>query len=159
MKSLRRFIIPNATYFLTLVTHLREPLLLHDPNLFWESWDTDGLLAWVLLPDHLHLIVAPGTDSVSDVMHRFKTRYSRRYRDRYRSGSVWQSRFWDHVIRDESDMNRHLDYIHYNPVHHGIVTDPFVYSHSSLRKWHESGHYTRDWGVKESVSFDGEFGD
>jgi putative transposase len=72
---------------------------------------------------------------------------------------MWQNRFWEHVIRDQGDLNRHIDYIHYNPVHHGVVTDPFQYPDSSAKLWLEQGHYQRDWGVKEGISIEGSFGE
>jgi len=92
-------------------------------------------------------------------MHNFKLSYSRRYRLRHGPGRVWQNRFWEHVIRDQDNLNRHIDYIHYNPVHHGIVTDPFEYSMSSAVSWFERGYYQRDWGVREPISLDGLFGE
>jgi putative transposase len=93
-------------------------------------------------------------------MHKFKITYSRRFRDKYKiSGKIWQNRFWDHIIRDQKDMNRHLDYIHYNPVKHGITNDPFIYEHSSLGKYHSDGYYQRDWGVVDKIDIKGEFGE
>ena len=68
-------------------------------------------------------------------------------------------RFWDHVIRDENDMNSHLDYIHYNPVKHGLVDDPFDWKDSSIHGYHRRGLYERDWGVSREIDFVGEFGE
>ena len=159
MKTLRRYYIPGATYFLTLVTYKRQPLLLVDASLFWKCWQEPKPLAWVILPEHVHLLLSNGNTAFSETIHRFKITYSRRFRDMHRPGRVWQNRFWDHAIRDEDNMRRHLDYIHYNPVKHGAVVDPFAYEHSSLHKWYESGQYERNWGVNEQISLEGEFGE
>ena len=92
-------------------------------------------------------------------MHNFKITFSRNYRDMYAPGKVWQDRFWDHIMRNQEDMNRHLDYIHYNPVKHGLVNDPFLYENSSLKKFYQNGYYQRDWGIKEEVEFKRGFGE
>jgi putative transposase len=52
------------------------------------------------------------------------------------TGRIWQHRFWEHVIRGEKDLERHLNYIHFNPVKHGIVSDPFHYKYSSIVKFY-----------------------
>ncbi len=150
MKSLRRQVIDNATYFVTVITYNREPLLVNNIDLFWKSWKNQILDAWVILPDHFHAILRPQSSSISDVMHRFKISYSRHIRDHVRSGCVWQNRFWEHVIRDQEDLNNHLDYIHFNPVNHETVDDPFDYSHSSLGSYLEKGLYIRNWRVLDS---------
>ncbi len=74
-------------------------------------------------------------------------------------GRVWQHRFWDHIIRDDDDLNNHTDYIHYNPVKHGFVTSPFDWPHSSIHRFLEMGNYTLDWGRREDVLFVGDFGE
>ncbi len=158
MKSLRRIIIPDRYYFITSVTFNREALLLHDIEMFWHSWKDEQLYAWVLLPDHFHMILKPSAGDISKTLHRFKVTYSKRYRDKYRQGRVWQNRFWDHVIRDQEDMNRHLDYIHYNPVKHGLAVSPNSYPHSSLSLLTKEGQYEEDWGETE-LQFDGEYGE
>lgn len=112
----------------------------------------------MILPDHIHLIINSGTNNISDIVYNFKIRYSRLYRDRYGAGRVWQNRFWDHTIRDQGDFNRHLDYIHYNPVKHGLINDPHLYRYSSLKEWYNRGYYQRDWGVKE-IEFNEQFGE
>jgi putative transposase len=93
------------------------------------------------------------------MMHDFKIKYSRHYRDKYGLGRIWQNRFWDHVIRDARDFENHLHYIHYNPVKHGYTKDPFEYAHSSLMLHYKNGVYDRNWGAKEEIKIDGEFGE
>jgi len=159
MKSLRRHYTPNADYFITVVSHDRRQILLNDPDLFLYSWHGEVLTAWVILPDHFHVILNVGTSNISDLVHRFKVTYSRNYRNKNGPGRVWQNRFWDHIIRDQTDMNKHLDYIHYNAVKHSLVNDPFEYKHSSLQSWFEKGHYGRSWGIAEPEGLDGDFGE
>jgi len=58
---------------------------------------------------------------------------------------VWQRRFWEHLISDQSDFTRHMDYIHYNPVKHGHVKCPHQWEHSSFHRWVREGIYRPDW--------------
>jgi len=159
MKTLRRCILTDATFFVTVVTYERNPILLKEPDIFAKAWRGRELEAWVILPDHFHAVLNVGQESVSDILHRFKLSYSRRFRLRHGPGRVWQNRFWEHVVRDQEDLNRHVDYIHYNPVHHGVVADPFAYDQSSATLWLERGYYQRDWGVREPISFEESFGE
>ena len=63
--------------------------------------------------------------------------------------TIWQPRFWEHVIRDEGDFRRHLDYIHYNPVKHGLVSAPAAWPYSSFRRFVRMHWYDVDWGATE----------
>jgi len=160
MKSLRRYDIRDRYYFITSVTHERNKILLSDIDIFWDCWPDIHLEAWVIMPDHFHALIKIENISISKIMHKFKITYSRRYRDKYKiSGKIWQNRFWDHIIRDQEDMNKHLDYIHYNPVKHGLINDPFKYQHSSLNRYFAEGLYDRNWGVIDLSEIDGEFGE
>lgn len=159
MKTLRRYNIENADYFIVAVTHNRGKILHRDIDLFWGCWKSVKPYAWVIMPDHFHVMISAGETDIATLMHHFKITYSRNYRKEYGPGRVWQNRFWDHVIRDQRDLNNHLDYIHYNPVKHGIVVDPFQYELSSLRKYAEMGYYSRGWGVNEEMVFAGDFGE
>ena len=81
-----------------------------------------------------------------------QTSHSRAVGDRcgFRSGRTWHNRYWDHIIRDQEDMNRHLDYIHYNPERHGLVTSAMEYPHSSFRQFVDNGLYDSTWGIVDS---------
>ncbi len=59
---------------------------------------------------------------------------------------VWQRRFWEHCIRNEEDWQRHMDYIHYNPVKHGLSSSPAQWPHSSFHKAVAAGWYDVNWG-------------
>jgi putative transposase len=66
--------------------------------------------------------------------------------------AIWQKRFWEHVIRDEADWRMHLDYIHYNPVKHGLVEQVRAWPHSSFHRFVEQGCYEMNWGGQVEVS-------
>ena len=167
MTNIRRYFRPNDISFLTHVTQDRAPILVDHFDL-WESAvrtirerNHFELLAWVVLPDHCHLLIDPSENDISAVMRRIKLSFSSAYRLRvgaYRK-RVWQHRFWDHIIRDEDDLRRHFDYIHYNPVKHGFVTSACRWMYSSFAEWMKNAYYAEDWGVVEPPGIDGEFGE
>jgi putative transposase len=167
MSKLRRFYKNGNVFFVTNVTYERKPILLDNADIlkaalrkYTESTQTE-LIAWVIMPDHFHTVIDTGAGSLSDILHRVKLSFASSYRKQagmYR-GRVWQNRFWDHVIRDQSDLNKHIDYIHYNPVRHGLVQRPLSWKHSSIHEYAEDGVYRDDWGVKSALSLVGEFGE
>lgn len=158
-----------------MVTHMRAPLLTAGraprllSRLMHEARDSVPYenVASVLLPDHLHCVWKMGANSdYSRLIAFIKLRFTKAVKDdpeiallfRGRSGSktrrgdsaVWQRRFWEHAIRDEEDLNAHIDYIHYNPVKHGLVASPFEWKYSSIHRFLRDGFYPADWaGRKE----------
>lgn len=167
MTNIRRYFSEGNVYFLTHVTHNHTPLLVDHFGLWHQAIDiisqvsSFDIIAWVVLPDHVHLLVDPGEENLSLLMRRLKLSFSSLYRRQadLRYGRAWENRFWDHVIRNQDDMNRHIDYIHYNPVKHGLVTDPFAWKRSSFHDYHDRGYYQRDWGVLLKMTFEGKFGE
>jgi putative transposase len=102
---------------------------------------------------HTRLIMQP-TDEVnfSSILQSVQRSYTFEYKDRYGitgSLSLWQHRFWDHVIRDDRDLNEHLDYVHWNAVKHELVDRPEDWPYSSYRNWVEKGYYEIGWGHVE----------
>jgi putative transposase len=109
------------------------------------------LLGYVVLPDHFHWLMRVGVPSgnFSKVMHSIKRNFTRNYKHLHgieTAISIWQRGFWDHVIRDERDLEIHLDYIHWNPIKHGYVNKPEDWSYSTYRDWMSNGFYELDWG-------------
>lgn len=163
MSNIRRYYKEGYTYFITVVTHKRKPIILDNFDLIRASFTYTSqyykyeLNAWIFLPDHFHAIIRPDEKTLSDIIRRFKQKFSGLYRSRYSlaSGRIWQYRFWDHVIRDQDDYNRHLDYIHYNPVKHGLTRNPSTQKYTSIRKF----DYPPDWGVIDPPDLDGVFGE
>ena len=141
----RRAIVPGGTFFFTLVTYRRRPILASDEAIgalrdafrsvrHSRPFDIDAI---VVMPDHLHCIwtLPPDDADFSTRWRLVKTRFTKHCPDtlrripdaaRQRKGeqAVWQHRYWEHQIRDEADFTRHADYIHYNPVKHGLVRSP-----------------------------------
>ena len=174
----RRDRTAGGTFFFTVVTHKRRKILC-DPenvNLLKDAlknvkkrhpFEID---AFVLLPEHLHCIwtLPDGDRDFSKRWRLIKSGLSRRCDERYkldRSSSrewkkeqaIWQRRFWEHRIRDDDDMRRHVEYIHYNPVKHGLVKSPSHWAHSSFHRYVKEGVYSKGWGSNK-VSFDSNIG-
>lgn len=167
MTNIRRYYRHCQIYFLTHVTEGRKPILTNHIVLFQRSakavLDTARaeVIAWVVLPDHFHLIIDPRQNDLSNLMKRLKLKFSGLYRAQIGQtrGQVWQHRFWDHIVRDQDDLNNHIDYVHFNPVKHGFTDDPFTYEHSSLARYFQDGLYEREWGCHQMLEFEGEYGE
>lgn len=159
---------PGATYFFTLVTYRREPIFKSEEiirNLkkaFCRVLKERPfeLVAIVVLPDHLHAIwTLPSEDfDYSTRWRLIKTYFTRSFQtsrypqkrqsiSRMRKGEqpVWQRRFREHQIRDEQELERYFDYIHFNPIKHGIVADLSAYRWSSYHRYVRLGVYAEDW--------------
>lgn len=131
------------------------------------------ILAWVQLPDHLHCIWRlPEHDNYYgkrwSIIKRLTTKACPHYHLNFdeltyskvvrNEKGIWQRRFYEHQIRDDEDFKRHMDYIHYNPVKHGLVTNPKDWQHSSFHRYLKQGVYPEDWGgstVFDETYFEG----
>lgn len=163
----RRAFIPGGSYFFTVVTDRRRPLLATPPaiDLLRNAFRTVRTArpftidAIVILPDHLHCIwtLPPEDDDFSTRWRLIKTWFTKHYEPALRptpypartvkgAQRLWQQRFWEHALRDDTDFSRHVDYIHYNPVKHGLVGDVGDWAHSSFHRYVEKGIYPTDWG-------------
>jgi len=118
--------------------------------------------AIVVLPDHLHCIwtLPPGDSDFSARWHDIKAGFSariplgeKRSTRRIKKGerAIWQRRFWEHVVRDDRDFERHLDYIHYNPIKHGHVTRVADWPYSSFHRYVRRGVLPTDWAAECDV--------
>ncbi len=116
--------------------------------------------AMVVLPEHLHAIWRLPHDDVDFPMRwsLIKAGFSRRMdktepirasRQAKRERGIWQRRYWEHIIRDENDFERHVDYIHYNPVKHGHVQRVIDWPFSTFHHYVERGFLPSDWGDGE----------
>ncbi|MFH2056678.1 MAG: transposase [bacterium] len=167
MTNIRRYFEVGQYCFMTHVTYNRVPLLIEHFDLLAETYDSIvcpsqiSLLAYVVLPEHLHALIRLEDADISQIVKRFKLKFSGLYRSKLglQRGRVWQYRFWDHIIRDEDDLRRHLDYIHFNPVKHGLASDPFDYEYSSARDFLQRGMYEEGWGRRDASVIRGEFGE
>jgi len=180
MSRYRRADTPGATYFFTVVTYRRRGFLC-DPDVITAlreaihkvraqySFAIDG---WVLLPDHLHAIwtLPPGDANFALRWQQIKRHVTLRCgarlhqaawmsesKTRHRESTLWQRRYWEHRIRDETDFERHMDYLHYNPVKHGLVQQVIEWPYSSFHRHVAAGIYSSDWGMVDSPA--GKFGE
>ena len=170
MSDYRRYFVPGGTYFFTLVTQGRAPLFADETartilgNVMRECFERFPLtvVALVLLPDHLHAIwqLPPGDDRYSLRWRWIKREFTIAWlarggqeqrrsasRVRQRRRAVWQRRFWEHTIEDETDYENHFDYLHFNPVKHKYVTRVRDWPWSSFHRWVQYGHYDINWGA------------
>lgn len=113
------------------------------------------LEATVVLPDHLHAIwtLPEGDDGYSGRWRAIKTRFTRLTgaagigltRNAKGEYDLWQRRFWEHTVRNERDLQTHVDYIHFNPVKHGCVKRVQDWPHSTFHRYVRAGLYPIDW--------------
>jgi putative transposase len=75
-------------------------------------------------------------------------------RQRRGERGIWQRRYWEHLIRDEADFRAHMDYIHINPVKHGLVENVIGWPHSTFHRLVEQGFYPSDWAGANESSLD-----
>lgn len=168
MVRYRRNLVAGGTYFFTatlvdrrstaLVDHIDALRVAIRVTRQAHSFTIDAV---VVLPDHLHIVMTlPAGDA--DYPNRWRL-IKRRFTDaitkagapiaRHGNGerALWQRRFWEHTIRDDRDFERHVDYIHFNPVKHGAVARVRDWPHSSFHRYVRRGLLPEDWA--------GEFGE
>ena len=164
MSNYRRAKFCGGYYFFTVVTDKRRKILTTDiarlllHNAFEKVRDARGYetIAFCLLPEHFHCIwkLPEGDNDFSTRWSLIKKSFTYNYlrtgktetsqsasRTKHRHRGVWQKRFWEHQIRDESDLQTHVDYIHYNPVKHELVKNLADWPWSTFHKYLENGRY------------------
>jgi putative transposase len=170
----RRAQIKGGTYFFTVVTFKREKILIEPANVkilreafrYVMDRHTFTIDAFVLLPDHLHCIwTLPRNDrDFSKRWRLLKSYFTRECDQKYKQKpwasrkhkkeqAVWQRRFWEHLISDEDDMVKHVEYIHYNPVKHGMANAPKDWEYSSFHRFVREGAYHYKWGSGHEIDF------
>jgi putative transposase len=159
MTDYRRRRVPGGTYFFTVNLYdRRSGLLTRNIGILREAvrkvrarapFHID---AWVVLPDHLHCLwtLPEGDLDYSGRWQAIKTAFSKHIPEgEFRSVSrrekgergIWQRRFWEHLIRDDRDYGAHIDYIHFNPVRHGLVAHAADWPYSSFHRLVAAGFY------------------
>ena len=164
----------GPTYFFTLVAYARQPILCDAPVRsalrralqdvrITRPFEID---AWVLMPDHLHCIwtLPDGDVDYSTRWALIKNSVSRfaevaralnsavsASRVKHRDSAIWQRRFYEHEIRDERDFERHMDYVHFNPVRHGHAASVIAWPFSTFHRYVREGVYPPDWGGTQQV--------
>jgi putative transposase len=176
VSTYRRHYVEGGSYFFTVVSYKRQPVLTEEPvrvalrEAIKEVRETlpFRVEAWVLLPDHLHCIwTLPKCDSNYSLRWaRIKQGVSKRRanstnpnllsasRRKRGESSLWQRRFWEHQLRDEEDFAKHMNYIHYNPVKHGYAKSPKDYPYSTFHQCVKEGLYEITWGEEVRLKHD-----
>ena len=169
MSDYRRYFVPGGTYFFTLVTYDRQKILTTDigrtllRNAIEQVRITFpfSILATVLLPDHWHLVMQlpAGDNNFSSRIRRIKEEFTTFWQlkrmpecavtesqSKRRERGIWQARFWEHCVRDEDDLTRCVDYIHWNPRKHELVSKVSDWPWSSFHRFVKAENYDEDWG-------------
>ncbi len=173
MPDYRRSLIEGGTYFFTVVMYGRLPILTTTParEILHKAWIevkerfNFETVAVCLLPDHLHCIwKLPEGDSNypvrwKEIKRRFTIAYLKEVgpgevrnasRQKKHEAAIWQRRYWEHTLFEQVDFEEHLDYIHYNPIKHGFVTQAIDWPYSSFSRFVKEGMYEPDWVGGES---------
>ncbi len=170
MSRYRRSLAKSASFFFTVNAYRRRPVLTHpDVRAALRAAIANvrnalpfRIDAWVLLPDHLHaiwslsdndalygkrwgLIMAQVSRVCAHLVIGDVDRSASRVRRR--EADLWQRRFWEHQLRDDVDFERHVNYIHYNPVRHGLVTRAVDWPYSTFHRFVGRGILPNDWAV------------
>jgi putative transposase len=175
MPNYRRAFVPGGCWFFTVnLLERRNTLLVDRIDFLRESVSATRrkylfeIDAFVVLPNHMHAIwkLPPGDADFSIRWRLIKTAFAKALPKRERLSAVrrarnergiWQRRFWEHMIRNEADYARHVEYCYINPVKHGLVTRVRDWPHSSFHRDVDRGIFPIDWAG--DVAADGEFGE
>jgi len=178
MVTYRRADIPGGTYFFTVVTHKRRKIFASsEARTFLREAIVEVRqhspfrysMPRVLLPERssLYLDITARDYEFFQTVGRIKAGFSKRAkgllhdealltksRMNKRESTIWQRRFWEHAICDEADLRSHMDYIHYNPVKHGLVEQVCDWPYSTFHRLVVEGTYPRHWGKEMNPSGD-----
>jgi putative transposase len=162
MVRYRRNFLPGGSFFFTVtLADRRSSALVDYVDALRSAFRVTrrerpfAIEAIVILPDHLHVVLTlpPDDADFSGRWRRIKGQFSSALIDagvsiaRASNGdlALWQRRFWEHTIRDENDFERHVDYIHFNPIKHGLVERVCDWPHSSFHRYVKEGLLPEDW--------------
>jgi putative transposase len=164
MPQYRRTKFPGGTFFFTVAIAdrgddllVREIERLRHAYALVQQRRPFETIAICVLPDHLHAIWSlPDNDSdFSSRWNLIKSGFSRGLAAApsrsarqigKREKGLWQRRYWEHVIRNETDLRRHIDYVHFNPMKHGLVSRVVDWPHSTFHQYVEREELPSDWG-------------
>lgn len=171
MPNYRRARVPGGTYFFTVALAERNTrllveniALLHAAVRATRRSHPFRIDAMVALPDHLHAVwtLPEGDADFPTRWQLIKSRFShaippgerlRPSREAKRERGIWQRRYWEHLIRDDTDLRHHVDYCHFNAVKHGLVAQVGDWPHSTFHRYVRAGLYLPDW-ASASVATD-----
>ena len=168
MPNYRRANQAGGSYFFTVVSYRRQPIFCEPAfrealRVAVEQTRTRypfEIDAWVLLPDHLHCLWTLPPDDADfatrwgQIKRQVSLRCGKQFRRdewltsskrKHREATIWQRRYWEHQIRNERDLNQHIDYIHANPVKHGYASQVKDWPYSSFHRYVRAGILPIDW--------------
>lgn len=160
----KRLYVPNSLIFITIVTSKRRNILIDNIDLLRYSIENAHkyydftIYAICILNDHMHLLIKPNNiNEYSKIILLIKRTFSKKinidtiedYKLREsnikrKERDIWQRRFWEHTIRNEEDLYRHIDYIHYNSYKHYKIA-PKDWMYSSFKNFVKNGYYEENW--------------
>ena len=158
MSNFKRYYQDKNIVFITIVTYNRQQILVENIELLRQSFKnvkySYEIIAGIVLPDHLHILMQTDKASgYSKIISSLKSNFSRLLPKNMnqtqkqllrREKGIWQRKYYDHIIRDDMDFNKHLDYIHYNSVKH-LNISPKDWEFSSFKKFVKQGFYQENW--------------
>ena len=160
----RRLFIPNSIVFITIVTYERKEILMQNIELLRcaikqtkQKYQFD-IVAICVLTNHIHMLLKPfKIEEYPNIIKNIKRNFSANFDisqipDYYESisrkikgeKSIWQRRYFEHTIITEEDLNKHIDYIHYNSMKHYNIT-PKDWEYSTFKEFVKNGYYEQDW--------------
>ena len=177
MSNYKRSKTPGASYFFTVVTYKRQEILTHPESrkilrkiiLDVKKEYPFKIDAWVLLPEHIHSIwtLPTGDHDFSKRWGLIKAGFSshaktlfhhpewiNNSKKKHRERTIWQRRFWEHQIRDQTDFNLHIDYMYWNPVKYGHVSRVIDWPYSTFHRDVKKGIYSSNWGSDSTIKIE-----
>ncbi len=144
---------PGRVIFVTLAAHKNMKILHDKVSAIRQGWDDVAkrhdieVIAYAILPNHIHYVVDTQQISYNTTLHSFKLFCGKHYHATHVTGRkpLWDPSAFIHVLRSKKEIERHIDFVHYNPVRHGLAKMPWDWSHSSFRNFVKHGYYFKDW--------------
>jgi len=167
----RRFFIPNSIIFATVVTYGRKNILIENIDILRKSFQetkqkyTFNIVAICIMKDHFHILFQPqNIHEYPDIIKRIKRNFSANIdiksiqnysndltRMKKSEKAIWQRRYYEHTILSEKDLNKHIDYIHFNSMKHYNIA-PKDWKFSFFGQFVKNGLYEENWCNFEDIN-------
>ena len=166
----RRLFVPNGFVHIIITSYERKPVFIDNIDILRTAFRNVQklykfeIVAICILPEHIHLILHPENINnypkiISSIKHYFSRNVGQvcptddlkiEYKNKREKG-IFQRRYWEHTIKDEEELNNQINYIHYNPVKHGLVNNVKDWLYSSFHKFVKLGLYENNWGAEKDI--------
>ncbi len=171
MSNYTRIFAQGHAYFITINTEKRRPILIENITVLRQAFKNSkqyfdyNIDCICILPDHLHMIIYPQNENdYPSIIKSIKTYFSKNIKQTFnitqsqikkKELGIWQRRYYEHTIRNEKELERYRNYIHYNPVKHHLTNSAKEWEYSSFSKFVKNGFYTIDWyNLDENIDLD-----